>query len=210
MRRWHRILAHTAGLATLAWLAAVYVFRLEPLPERFVMLRSGTLGLIFLAASLACTPLSRWLWPPAVQVRRALGLYAFAHISVHLLVYAVAENALDFNLIVRDLEERPAMLIGLTAFAALIPLAATSTAGWQRRLGRRWRKLHRLVYVAALLSVWHYLWLDRDFLTLPLVYAAVFGALLAVRLIPRPTSNSTKRGTSRGEPDEKTTTTQSA
>lgn len=210
MRRWHRILAHAAGLATLAWMTAVYVFGLEPLPERFVMLRSGTLGLIFLAASLACTPLSRWLWPPAVQVRRALGLYAFAHISVHLLVYAVAENALDFNLIVRDLEERPAMLIGLMAFAALIPLAATSTSGWQRRLGRRWRKLHRLVYVAALLSVWHYLWLDRDILTLPLVYAAVFGVLLALRLIPRPASSPMKRGTSQGESDEKTMTTQSA
>ena len=67
----------------------------------------------------------------------------------------------------------------------LIPLAVTSTAGWQRRLGKRWRTLHRLVYVAAMLSVWHYLWLDRDIITTPLIYAAIVGGLLALRLVPR-------------------------
>ncbi|MGQ0602224.1 MAG: sulfite oxidase heme-binding subunit YedZ [Anaerolineales bacterium] len=203
MRRWHRILAHGVGLATLAWLGIVYAFRLEPLPERFVMLRSGTLGLIFLVASLACTPLSRWVWPPAVQVRRALGLYGFTHIGVHLVVYAVAENGLDFNLIVRDLDERRAMLIGLIAFALLIPLALTSTAGWQRRLGKRWRILHRLVYIATPLSVWHYLWLDRDILTWPIVYAVIVGALLAARLLLR----RARAAPSKGKPDETTATT---
>lgn len=184
-RNWHRALVHGVGALTLMWLGAVYVLRLEPLPERFVMLWSGALGLMFLVASFACTPLSRWLWPPAVQVRRALGLYAFTHICLHLLVYAVAENGLDFELLVRDLDERRAMLIGLVAFILLIPLAITSTAGWQKRLGKRWRVLHRLIYVAVPLSVWHYLWLDRDIITWPLVCAVIVGGLLAVRLFHR-------------------------
>jgi methionine sulfoxide reductase heme-binding subunit len=184
-RNWHRILVHSAGLATLAWLAAVYLFALAPLPERYIMLQSGTLGLIFLVASLACTPLRRWLFPRAVQVRRALGLYAFAFICIHVVAYAVAENSLDLELIVRDLDERRAMLIGFAGFVLLIPLAITSTAGWQRRLGRRWRTLHRLVYVAAVLSVWHYLWLDRDIITTPLIFAGLVGGLLVLRLVPR-------------------------
>ena len=116
------------------------------------------------------------LSPRAIQVRRALGLYAFAFICIHVAVYAVAENGLDVNLIVRDLDERRAMLIGFAGFLLLIPLAVTSTAGWQRRLGKRWRTLHRLVYAAAILSVWHYLWLDRDIITTPLIYAVISAA----------------------------------
>jgi sulfoxide reductase heme-binding subunit YedZ len=104
------------------------------------------------------------------------------YIALHLWVYTVMENALDFNLIWRDLGERRAMTIGLVAFGLLVPLALTSTRGWQRRLGKRWRTLHRLIYLAAPLSVWHYLWLDRDIITLPLLYAAIVGILLAVRL----------------------------
>ncbi len=184
-RHWLRVVVHGVGVALLAWLGAVYAFGLAPLPDRYVMLLSGTLGLIFLTASLACTPL-RWAGFARVgQVRRALGLYAFAFISIHLAVYAVAENGLDAALILRDLDERRAMLIGFAAFVLLIPLAVTSTAGWQRRLGRRWRTLHRLVYAAAVLSVWHYLWLDRDILTTPILYALIVGALLAVRFVRR-------------------------
>jgi methionine sulfoxide reductase heme-binding subunit len=184
-RNWHRVVVHGAGMAALAWLGAVYVFALAPLPDRYVMLHSGTWGLIFLTATLACTPLRRWVFARAGQVRRALGLYAFAFICIHVAVYAVAENGLDANLIVRDLDERRSMLIGFAGFLALIPLAVTSTAGWQRRLGKRWRTLHRLVYAAAILSVWHYLWLDRDIITTPLIYAAIVGGLLALRLVPR-------------------------
>lgn len=100
-------------------------------------------------------------------------------------VYLLGLAPLDVNLILRDLEERQAMLIGFAAFVLLIPLTATSTAGWQRRLGKRWRTLHRLVYVAVILSVWHYLWLDRDSLTAPILYALIVGGLLALRLVRR-------------------------
>jgi sulfoxide reductase heme-binding subunit YedZ len=181
---WHRVLAHAGGLFPLLWLALDYAAGNQSFTfNRTAILRTGSAGLILLVASLACTPIS-WLfrWPRAVQVRRALGLYAFLHISLHLLTYALLENGLDLELVWRDLGERRAMSIGLAAFVALIPLALTSTRGWQRRLGKNWKALHRLVYLAALLSVLHYLWLDRDFITEPVIYGVIVGVLLALRL----------------------------
>jgi len=148
-----------------------------------VMLRTGSAGLLLLVASFACTPISRlFSWQRPIQIRRALGLYGFLYTVLHIWNYAVWENGLDWELIARDLEERRAMAVGLLALLCLIPLAATSTRGWQRRLGKRWRKLHRLVYVAVPLSVWHYLWLERDIITVPVIYAGVVAALLALRV----------------------------
>ena len=121
-------------------------------------------------------------WQRALHIRRALGLYGFLFVVIHLGVYAWLENDFALDLAIRDLGERRAMVIGLIAFALLIPLAATSTKGWQRRLGKRWGRLHKLVYLALPISVWHYLWLDRDFLAVAWVFAAVVGALLVARL----------------------------
>ncbi|HMQ55953.1 MAG TPA: protein-methionine-sulfoxide reductase heme-binding subunit MsrQ [Anaerolineae bacterium] len=182
-QNWHRVAVHGAGFGLLAMLAFYYHSDVLVNPTRYVILRSGTLGLIFLVASLACTPIRRILgWSKVVQIRRALGLYSFVFIAIHLWGYAVWENSLYFDLIWRDLGERSAMPLGMAAFVLLIPLAVTSTAGWQRRLGKRWRSLHRLIYPAAILSVWHYLWLDRDFIVEPLIYAAIVAVLLVVRL----------------------------
>jgi sulfoxide reductase heme-binding subunit YedZ len=85
-------------------------------------------------------------------------------------------------LMIRDLGERQAMSVGLLAFVLLIPLALTSTDGWQRRLGKRWRRLHQLVYLALPLSVLHYFWLDRDIVTRPVIFAVIVGGLLLLRL----------------------------
>ncbi len=182
-QNWYRVAAHGIGLVLLAMLAFYYLSDVLVNPTRYVILRSDTLGLIFLVASLACTPLRKIFgWPKIIRIRRALGLYSFVFIAIHLWGYAVWENSLYFDLIWRDLGERSAMPLGMAAFVLLIPLAATSTSGWQRRLSKRWRSLHRLIYPAAILSVWHYLWLDRDFLTEPLIYAAIVAFLLVVRL----------------------------
>jgi sulfoxide reductase heme-binding subunit YedZ len=182
-QNWRRVVVHAAGSAPLVVLAANYLSGALANPIRYLILRTGTAGLILLVASLACTPVRKLFgWQGAIQIRRALGLYSFMYITLHLAVYAIWENGLDFNLIWRDLSERRAMTIGLAAFALLLPLALTSTRGWQRRLGKRWRTLHRLIYLATPLSVWHYLWLDRDIITLPLFYAALVGILLALRL----------------------------
>ncbi|HLF29311.1 MAG TPA: protein-methionine-sulfoxide reductase heme-binding subunit MsrQ [Anaerolineae bacterium] len=181
---WRRVLAHAAGLFTLTWLALDYASQTDIFTfNRTVMLRTGSAGLMLLVASFACTPVSRLFgWQRLIQVRRALGLYGFLYSVLHVWNYAVWESGLDVALIARDLEERRAMSIGLLALLALIPLALTSTRGWQRRLGRRWRTLHRLIYVAMPLSVLHYLWLERDIITTPVVYAVVIGGLFVLRL----------------------------
>jgi len=182
-QNWHRVATHVAGILPLLMIAAYYLSGSLAIPIRFVILRTGTLGLIFLVATLACTPVRRLTGRTgAIQIRRPLGLYSFLYISLHLLAYAALENEMDFNLIWRDLGERRAMTIGLLAFILLAPLAATSTRGWQRRLGKRWRTLHWLIYPAAILSIWHYLWLDRDILTLPILYTALIAILLLIRL----------------------------
>ena len=180
---WHRVLTHALGLAPLLVMTTYYLLDTLVNPVRYVILRSGTLALIFLVASLACTPVRKLFGQPRIiQIRRPLGLYGFLYAAIHLWGYLAWENSFYLDLIWRDLGERRAMPIGMAAFVLLVPLVVTSTKGWQRRLGKRWRTLHRLVYPAGILSVWHYLWLDRDFITTPLIYAVIVGLLLAVRL----------------------------
>lgn len=190
-RNWQRVLVHGACIVALAYVAYFYLYVELATPVRFVMLRTGTIGLILLVASFACTPVARWLhWQGAVQIRRALGLYGFLFILLHLFAYAYGDNELDWELFVRDLGERRSMLIGTTAFVLLIPLALTSTRGWQRRLGRRWKILHWLIYLAIPLAVLHYLLLDRDIITLPLLYAFVVAVLFALRILRSRTPRS--------------------
>ncbi|BCX02456.1 MAG: hypothetical protein KatS3mg053_0394 [Candidatus Roseilinea sp.] len=183
---WHRVLAHAAGLVPLAILVFDYASgQLGAIPERAAMLRTGALSLALLIATFACTPVAILSgWRGAVQIRRALGLYGFAYAGLHILIYVLYDGQLDPELIVRDLFERPAMSIGMAAFALLIPLALTSTSGWQRRLGKRWRTLHALIYIAMPLSALHFLWLDRDILDAPIAVAVVIGLLLLARWPP--------------------------
>jgi sulfoxide reductase heme-binding subunit YedZ len=183
---WYRALAHAVALAPLAWLGVRYLRDdLPVLLNRYLMLRSGVVALALLVAALACTPariLFNWRW--TTLVRRTLGLYAFAYAVAHVVVYAQFENALDWRLIWRDLGERRSMAIGLASLAVLVPLALTSTTGWQRRLGTRWRTLHRLVYLAVPLAIAHYYYLDRDDRNPPLIYAVAVAGLLLLRLPP--------------------------
>ncbi len=183
---WHRVLAHALALAPLTYWGVNYLRDdLTFNPVRYLILRTGSVGLILLLASLACTPINTLFgWRQAVQIRKPLGLYAFAYAALHLLIYALLENRLDALVIWRDLWERRAMIVGMVAFLVLVPLAVTSTSGWKRRLGKRWRMLHWLVYLAAPLSVLHFYWLDRDIQDVPLRYAVVLAALLALRLPP--------------------------
>jgi methionine sulfoxide reductase heme-binding subunit len=179
--------AHAAGLAALVWMTVDFALHSgDYAANRLLMLRSGAFGLILLVASFACSPLARLTGvADIVRMRRALGLYAFGFAALHLLVYLWLDNDFALALVLRDLDERRAMAIGLAAFALLIPLAMTSTKGWQRRLGRRWRSLHRLIYVALPLSIWHYFWLDRDFIAAPLTAAFGVAILFVLRLSNR-------------------------
>lgn len=181
---WRNILVHFLAIVPLA--LTVYEYFTGALPivlDRHLIIRFGAVGLAFLVAAFAITPLITLTGKAQlVSMRRSLGVYGFCYIALHLLAYAWLSNYFDWGLILRDLGERRAMSIGLLAFALLIPLAITSTNGWQKRLGKRWKKLHRLVYFAVPLSILHYFLLDRDFKDQVLVYAVLVGILFVMRL----------------------------
>jgi sulfoxide reductase heme-binding subunit YedZ len=143
----------------------------------------GTWSLNFLLITLAVTPLRRltgqaWL----LRFRRMFGLFAFFYLLLHFLAYAGVDQRFALGYILEDIAERPYITLGFAAFLMLIPLAATSTRGMIRRLGPRWKQLHRLVYPAAILGVWHYYWLVKADVLQPLIYAALLILLLALRL----------------------------
>jgi methionine sulfoxide reductase heme-binding subunit len=187
MRRaswWRNILVHVIASLPLALTAYEYVTGMLPIVlDRHLVIRFGAVGLAFLVASFSITPISILSGKTNLKpIRRPLGVYGFCYIALHLLAYAWLSNGFDWPLILRDIGERRAMSVGLLAFALLIPLALTSTNGWQKRLGRRWKVLHRLVYFAVPLSLLHYFWLERDIKDWVLVYAALVVFLFAVRL----------------------------
>jgi len=152
-------------------------------PVEYVTHATGDAALRFLLLSLAVTPLRRLLgWSWLAPLRRTLGLTAFAYACAHFLVYLGLDHLFDWRLIVEDARERRYVWAGFAAFLCLVSLAATSTRGMVRRLGRRWVALHRLVYPAAALAVIHYLWLVKADLRKPLLYAAALALLLGARL----------------------------
>jgi sulfoxide reductase heme-binding subunit YedZ len=167
--------------ALLAWRAAQGGLGANPIEAATHF--TGEWALRLLLATLALTPLRRWLgWHGAAAHRRTLGLAAFGYAAAHFAIWAVLDLGLEGAAIVEDIVERPFVTAGFAAFLLLAPLAVTSTRGWMRRLGRRWMQLHRLVYVAAALAILHFLWLVKADLRPPLVYGAVLGVLLAARL----------------------------
>lgn len=143
----------------------------------------GLWGLKFLLLTLTITPLRRWTgWGWLLRFRRMLGLYAFFYIVLHFLTYAVLDQGLAITLIIEDVIKRPYITLGMTGFVLLIPLAVTSTRGMMRRLGKRWVKLHRLVYLIAILGVWHFYWQVKLDTLEALVYAILLAFLLATRI----------------------------
>lgn len=181
-----RAAAHLAALAPLALLVWDYLHgQLSVNPIQEATLRTGKTALVLLVLSLLCTPANRLLgWKPAQLLRRPLGLYAFGYAALHLAIFAAVDYGLDWGLIQQAVAEKRYVLVGLAAFALLAPLALTSTRGWQRRLGRGWVRLHRLVYLAAPLAVLHFALLVKSDIREPLAYGAAVAALLALRLAP--------------------------
>ena len=181
---WRNILVHVIASVPLALTAYEYITGTLPIVlDRHLVIRFGAVGLAFLVASFSITPISIVSGKTNLKpIRRPLGVYGFCYIALHLLAYAWLSNYFDWALILRDIGERRAMSVGLLAFALLIPLALTSTNGWQKRLGRRWKVLHRLVYFAVPLSVLHYFWLERDIKDWVFLYAAYVAILFTIRL----------------------------
>ena len=168
-------------IATAAWSGDLGANPVETLIHHF-----GDWTLRLMLVTLAVTPVRRLTgWNQAVRLRRMLGLFAFFYAVLHLATYVVLDRSLLLEEIISDLTERPYIMVGFAAFVLLVPLAATSTNAMVRRLGgRRWRRLHRVVYVAAAGGVIHFWWLVKADVREPFIYAAVLALLLALRLPP--------------------------
>jgi len=173
------------GLLPLAWLGGRALrgdLGANPIAE--VLNRLGFWALFLLLASLTCTPIhvvTRWGFP--LRLRKLLGLEAFLYASLHFATYLGLDQQLDFPEIWKDIVKRKFMTIGFAAFVLLIPLAVTSTKGMVKRLGfPRWKRLHRLVYVAAALGVVHFVWRVKSDLRQPLLFAFALAVLLLVRV----------------------------
>lgn len=152
-------------------------------PVEEVLNTMGQWGLRFLLITLAVTPLKDWFHAPwLVQLRRMLGLFAFFYVCMHFLTYLLLDQGLAWRAILSDIAKRPYITIGFTALLLLMPLAATSTNGMMRRLGKRWKKLHRLIYIIVLLGVWHYYWQVKADIREPLLYFSIAVILLSWRV----------------------------
>ena len=195
-------LVFAAALGPLLYLAlGAWQGSLGANPIETITRSTGIWTLRFLLITLAVTPL-RWLtgWNAIMRLRRMLGLFAFAYGSLHLMTYVWLDQFFDWAAIAKDVVKRPFITAGVSAFAVLIPLAATSTAGMIRRLGgRAWRRLHRLAYVAAALGVVHYWWLVKLDTRPPLRYGVLLAALLLVRLLVSAWEQASKAGRSRSD-----------
>lgn len=181
--------------ARLVWLGLGLHDGLGANPIEFVIHSLGTWTLVLLLATLSVTPLRRLTGVNSlIRVRRMLGLFAFFYASLHFLAYVGLDQFFDLRQILADIVERPYITVGFAGFLALIPLAATSTQAMQRRLGgRRWQRLHRLVYAIAAGGVVHYLWLVKKDITEPVLYGLVLVLLLALRLRWRRPAVTTER-----------------
>ena len=155
-----------------------------PNPLEFIQHATGDWTLRFLVFTLTITPLRQLVHlPELIRFRRMLGLFAFFYACLHFTTYLVFDKFFDVHEIWKDVYKRPFITVGFLAFTLLIPLAITSTAGWIRRLGgRRWRILHRAIYISACCGVIHYYWLVKSAVIRPLFYAALVGVLLMWRV----------------------------
>ncbi len=154
-------------------------------PIEAITHKTGDWTIRFLLITLTITPARRLLnLPDLIRFRRMLGLFAFFYGCLHLMTYVWLDQFFDWPGILKDVAKRPFILAGFTGFMLMVPLAITSTRGWVRRLGgRRWQQIHRLIYFSALAGVIHYYWLVKSDIRLPLLYGAIWAALMGYRVV---------------------------
>ncbi len=181
---WLLFLAQLAPLIYLAWAVPTNQLGYEPVVDSLRFL--GDTAIYLLLIGLSITPIQR-LWPRLglLDYRRMVGLYAFFYAALHVLLWVVVDRQLDLAAIWEDVIEREHITFGVIAFLLLLPLAITSTRGWMRRLGRRWKTLHRVVYPATALVVLHYFLSVKFDTRTPLVLAGVLLLLLLARPVTR-------------------------
>lgn len=187
MKRFAVPAAWAVALAPAAWLAARFFFLdglgVNPIEELLNQL--GHVAVLLLLACLACTPLNLiagWKWP--LLVRKTLGNFAFFYACLHLSTYVGLDQFFDFRGIGKDIVKHKFITLGMGAFVCLLPLAVTSTKGWVKRLGfRRWKLLHRLIYLAGALAALHFFLRFKTARPETLAYAAALVILLLVRVV---------------------------
>lgn len=178
-------------------LSDVYRRRVGANPLEFVTRTTGMLTLVFLMISLAVTPLRKitganWL----VKFRRMLGLFAFFYGFLHLVTYVAFDRFFNLPTIPSDVVKRPFITVGMAAFFLMVPLAITSTDKMVKRLGKRWGRLHRVVYAAGALGVFHYWLLVKSDTRIPLTFAFIFAVLLGYRLLIKYSPPASQQGAS--------------
>ena len=188
-----QILVHLGGWAPLALL--IYNFftnNLTANPVQAIEQQTGVHALTFLLFSLACTPLaSIFGWKELLQRRKALGNYGFMYAAVHVTIFIGLDYGFDLNAILRDVGTKWYIIVGLIAFLLLLPLALTSFKYWMKRLGKNWKRLHKLVYIISPIVAFHFLLSVKGDLTRlqgnilqPILYGSIALILLAVRISP--------------------------
>ncbi len=179
-----QLAVHVAALAPLVLLLVAWLtdaLSVNPIQE--ATFRTGKAAMVLLVASLACTPANTVFgFRPAIKVRRALGLYAFLYAAIHFGIFIGLDYGFDLRLVALELAEKRYILVGAAALLILLPLAVTSTKGWQRRLGKVWKKLHRWVYLAGVLVIFHYIWVQKSDIREPIVWGLILGLLLLLRV----------------------------
>lgn len=156
-------------------------------PIEYINRYLGDWALRALLVALAATPvkiLTGWVWP--VRMRRMLGLWAFAYVTLHLSNYTMIDQFFDWSAIATDIVKRNYITVGMAAYAILLALAVTSPRRMVRKMGAKaWKRLHRLVYLAGVLACLHYFWMVKADLLGPTIHAGVLAALLGIRLLQR-------------------------
>jgi len=160
----------------------VFTDNLGANPVEYILHSTGFWTLTFLMITLSVTPLRKIKGlNKLIQLRRMLGLYAFFYGILHFGIYLGIDRFFEWDEIVKDLTERPYITLGFTGLMLLVPLALTSTNKSMRKMGKRWGKLHRLIYITAILGVIHFWWLVKKDITEPLIFAVILAVLFALR-----------------------------
>jgi sulfoxide reductase heme-binding subunit YedZ len=179
-----------------AWSALIHLLfdlatgNLSANPIQELEQRTGRHAITLLVLSLACTPLNTlFKWSEPLKRRRALGLYAFLYATIHVIIFIDLDYGLAWSLIIQTIFEKPYIIVGMIVFLMLIPLAFTSFDIWKKRLGKNWKRLHKLIYLIAPLAVLHYAWGKKgDFfrlqgeIILPLIYSVIVTLFLMMRI----------------------------
>ena len=185
MHRVLKALVFVLALVPAGWLAYLtYTNDLGVNPAETLQLETGGWAFKLLLVTLAITPVRRLTgWNRLIQYRRMLGLFTFFYACLHFLTYIVLDKYFAFGEMMADVAKRPFITAGFAAWAAMLPLAITSTKGWIRRLGRKWQSLHRLIYVSAIAAAVHFVWKVKVAIGEPVYYALAVAILLGFRVL---------------------------